>query len=179
MDTVAEGEFDRSQLLPEDGLKVEPSETPEDSKPPEPEIAILTSGKLLIIPESVYADFPGVKGFKVDREKGRIVLTPIRDAVVVPVIPGKALTIPEEVIAQYKDIDSFEVRIEGQRIILEPMRDGQFVRTAEELPAIDEIRRHIAAQGIAEQDVADAVKWARARRRRFRRCRPAGRPGLS
>ena len=113
MDTVAEGEFDRSQLLPEDGLKVEPSETPEDSKPPEPEIAILTSGKLLIIPESVYADFPGVKGFKVDREKGRIVLTPI------------------------------------------PPSDA----------TIDEIRRHIAAQGITEQDVADAVKWARARKR--------------
>ena len=127
MDTVAEGEFDRSQLLPEDGLKLEPSETPEDSKPPEPEIAILTSGKLLIIPESVYDDFPGVKGFKVDREKGRIVLTPI------------------------------------------PPSDA----------TIDEIRRHIAAQGITEQDVTDAVKWARARRRRFRRCWPAGRPGLS
>ena len=94
------------------------------------------------------------------------------DPVVVPVIPGKALTIPGEVIAQYKDIDAFEVRIEGQRIILEPMRDGQFVRTAEELPAIE-------AQGITEQDVADAVKWARARRRRFRRCRQAGKPGLS
>ena len=87
------------------------------------------------------------------------------DPVVVPVIPGKALTIPKEVIAQYKDIDAFEVRTEGQRIILEPMRDGQFVRTAEDLPTIEEVRRHIAAQGITEQDVADAVKWARARKR--------------
>ena len=84
-----------------------PSQTSENCEPPV--IAILTSGKVLIIPESVYADFPGVKGFTVAREAGRIILTPIP---------------PEPV-------------------------------------ALEEIQQHLAAQGLTEQDIADAVKWAR------------------
>lgn len=90
-----------------DRVKVAPAQAPEDYEPPA--LAILTSGKLLIIPESVYADFPDVKGFQVTREAGRIVLTPIP---------------PEPV-------------------------------------ALEEIHRHIAAQGVTEQDVAEAVKWSR------------------
>lgn len=90
-----------------DRVKVAPSQASVDYEPPA--LAILTSGKLLLIPESVYADFPGVKGFQVTREPGRIVLTPLP---------------PEPV-------------------------------------ALEEIHRHIAAQGVTEQDVAAAVKWAR------------------
>ena len=90
-----------------DRVKVAPSQAPGDYE--SPTLAILTSGKLLLIPESVYADFPGVKGFEVTREAGRIVLTPLP---------------PEPV-------------------------------------ALEEIHRHIAAQGVTEPDVAAAVKWAR------------------
>ena len=56
-------------------IELAPSQTPENCEPPT--IAILTTGKALIIPESVYDDFPGVNGFKVDREAGRIILTPL------------------------------------------------------------------------------------------------------
>ena len=74
-----------------------------------PAIAILTSRNLLIIPESVYTGFPGVKGFEVSQEAGRIILTPIP---------------PEPV-------------------------------------ALEEIHQQLAAQGLTEQDITDAVKWAR------------------
>ena len=42
------------------------------------EVAILTRDNQLIIPESVVAHFPGVDGFEVILEEGRIVLTPIQ-----------------------------------------------------------------------------------------------------
>ena len=90
-----------------DRVKVAPSQAPVDYEPPA--IAILTTGKVLIIPESVYADFPGVKGFTVAREAGRIILTPL---------PPEPVT-------------------------------------------LEEIHRQLAAQALTEQDVADAVKWAR------------------
>ncbi len=90
-----------------DRVKVAPAQASVDYE--SPALAILTTGKLLLIPESVYADFPGVKGFQVTREPGRIVLTPLP---------------PEPV-------------------------------------ALEEIHRHIAAQGVTEQDITDAVKWAR------------------
>ena len=92
---------------PVDMMALAPSQASENCEPPT--IAILTSGKLLIIPESVYAGFPGVKGFEVSREAGRIILTPI---------PPEPVT-------------------------------------------LEEIHRQLAAQGVTEQDVADAVKWAR------------------
>lgn len=56
-------------------IELAPSQAPENCEPPA--IAILTTGKVLIIPESVYADFPGVNGFTVAREAGRIILTPL------------------------------------------------------------------------------------------------------
>ena len=91
-------------------IELAPSQTPENCEPPV--IAILTSGKALIIPESVYADFPGVKGFTVALEAGRIILTPL---------PPEPVT-------------------------------------------LEEIQQHLAAQALTEQDVADAVKWARGQR---------------
>ena len=56
-------------------IELAPSQTSENCEPPV--IAILTSGKALIIPESVYADFPWVNGFTVALEAGRIILTPL------------------------------------------------------------------------------------------------------
>ena len=85
--------------------------------------------------------------------------------VVMPVKVGKGLTIPEEVIAQFPGIDAFEVRIQGQRIVLEPMCNGKFARVPESMPTLEEIQRAVAARDVTEQDVADAVKWARSRRR--------------
>lgn len=108
MDTVTQ--VDLSQLPEEDGLEIEQRQAKVDCEPLE--IAVLTSGKLLIMPESVYADFPGVKGFAVTREGERIVLTPLKPAKV----------------------------------------------------TLEDIQQRIADLGITEQDVADAVQWARGRR---------------
>lgn len=84
--------------------------------------------------------------------------------VVMPVKGGKGLTIPKEVIAQFPGIDAFEVRIQGQQIVLEPMRNGEFARTPGDMPTLEEIQREVAARGITEEDVAEAVRWARGHR---------------
>ena len=108
MDTVTR--VDLSQLPEENDSEIEQRQAKGDCEPPE--IAVLTSGRLLVMPESVYADFPGVKGFAVTREGERIVLTPIKPAKV----------------------------------------------------TLEDIQQHVADLGITEQDVADAVQWARGRR---------------
>jgi hypothetical protein len=77
--------------------------------------------------------------------------------IVLPVfakVTGKEqLTIPEAVLAEFPDIEHFRVTCENGRIVLTPL-DGS---------AGDEIRKKMQARGITEQDVADAVAWARGR----------------
>lgn len=64
-----------------------------------------------------------------------------------------AMTVPPGVLAAFPGIDCFEVSVADGRIILSP-----FVpETA------DDVRRVLAAQGITDQDIPDAVAWARGR----------------
>lgn len=84
--------------------KVQPVQLPPD---PAAEVAILTAGNQLILPDSLLAAYPEVTGFTALDEGGRIILTPIP--------PG----------------------------------------------SIKEAWEKIAAQNLTEQDIADAVQWAR------------------
>ena len=63
------------------------------------------------------------------------------------------LTLAEGILANFPDADCFEATVEDGRIVLTPYP----VVTA------DDVRLKIAALGITEDDVADAVKWARGR----------------
>ena len=107
MDSVGRGDL---AGVVEDGLEMDQAQAAGAGEAPE--IAVLTSAQLLVMPAWVYADFPGVKGFAVTREGERIVLTPIKPAKV----------------------------------------------------TLEDIQQHIAELGITEEDVAEAVQWARGRR---------------
>ena len=61
------------------------------------------------------------------------------------------ITLPKTVIRQFPGVDYFDVQAQDGLIVLRPVRPNQS----------DEVRRKLAELGISEQDVADAVEWAR------------------
>lgn len=63
------------------------------------------------------------------------------------------LTLPEAVLASCPDVEYFEVTAENGRIVLTPVR----------LDRADAVRAKLSEMGITEDDVADAVSWARGR----------------
>lgn len=63
------------------------------------------------------------------------------------------LTLPKEVVNGFPGVDYFAVRAEDGRIILEPFVPSR----------ADQVRQKLADLGIDEQDVTDAVAWARGR----------------
>lgn len=64
------------------------------------------------------------------------------------------LTLPKAVVAEMGDPEYFDVRTENGRIVLEPVR----------IQRADAVRAKLADLGIGEQDVADAVAWARGKK---------------
>jgi len=65
------------------------------------------------------------------------------------------LTLPKQALEAVGTASHFRVEVEDGRIVLTPERPG----------AADAVRRKLQALGITEADVADAVAWARKRRR--------------
>lgn len=63
------------------------------------------------------------------------------------------ITLPKAVISQMGDISHFDVRADSGRIILTPVR----------LHAGDVVREKLRHLGITENDIADAVSFARRR----------------
>ncbi len=61
------------------------------------------------------------------------------------------ITLPKKIADLFPGVDYFEVRADGDRIVLEPFRPERAT----------EVREKLAALGITESDVADAVSWAR------------------
>ncbi len=61
------------------------------------------------------------------------------------------ITLPKAIISHFPDTEYFDVREEDGRIVLVPLRPSR----------ADEVRDKLAQLGLAEADVADAVKWAR------------------
>ena len=64
---------------------------------------------------------------------------------------AKQLTLPDELLASFPGVDCFNVSEEGGRIVLTPVRAGR----------ADAVRQKLAELGITEEDVRDAVAWAR------------------
>jgi bifunctional DNA-binding transcriptional regulator/antitoxin component of YhaV-PrlF toxin-antitoxin module len=61
------------------------------------------------------------------------------------------LTIPKAVATRFEGVEYFEVSTDGSAITLKPLR----------LSRLDEVRAKIERLGITEQDITDAVAWAR------------------
>ena len=61
------------------------------------------------------------------------------------------ITLPEAIVARFTDTDYFDVSTDGVSITLKPLL----------MQRADPIRNRLADLGIAEQDVSDAVEWAR------------------
>jgi len=69
------------------------------------------------------------------------------------------LTLPREIVKVFPDSEYFDISVEDRKIILMPVKI---------IPAdvtLEGIRNKIAKLGITEGDVAEAVKWARKKKR--------------
>ena len=65
------------------------------------------------------------------------------------------LTLPKEVVGIFPGIDLFDARVENNRIILTPVKI-----TPLEV-SLESIRKKMTTLGITENDVTEAIKWAR------------------
>ena len=61
------------------------------------------------------------------------------------------LTLPKAVITRFSGVEYFDVSTDGSAITLKPLRRSR----------LDEVRDKLAQLGITEQDVTDAIAWAR------------------
>ncbi len=61
------------------------------------------------------------------------------------------ITLPKAVVSRFGEVDYFDVSTDGECIILRPLQRSR----------AEEVRSRLAQLGIGEQDVADALAWAR------------------
>jgi bifunctional DNA-binding transcriptional regulator/antitoxin component of YhaV-PrlF toxin-antitoxin module len=61
------------------------------------------------------------------------------------------ITLPKAVISRFGEVDYFDVSTDGESIVLRPLRQSR----------ADEARERLAQMGVTEEDVRDAVEWAR------------------
>ena len=61
------------------------------------------------------------------------------------------LTLPKAVATRFPGVEYFDVSTDGFAITLKPLRPGR----------LDEVRAKLEQLGITEQDVTDAIAWAR------------------
>lgn len=61
------------------------------------------------------------------------------------------ITLPKTVVSKFGNVEYFDVSTDGETIVLRPLRPSR----------ADEVRARLEQLGIKEQDVYDAVTWAR------------------
>ncbi len=61
------------------------------------------------------------------------------------------LTLPKAVITRFHGVEYFDVSTDGSAITLKPLRPSR----------LDEVRDKLERLGITEQDITDAIAWAR------------------
>lgn len=61
------------------------------------------------------------------------------------------ITLPKAVVTRFGGVDYFDVSTDGESIVLRPLRPSR----------ADEVRARLSKMGITEDDVQDAVEWAR------------------
>ncbi len=63
------------------------------------------------------------------------------------------ITLPKKVVEQFPDIDYFDVRVGEGAIVLYPV----------DVDNADRVREKLDALGIDEQDIREAIRWARSK----------------
>jgi hypothetical protein len=61
------------------------------------------------------------------------------------------ITLPKAVVSRFGGVEYFDVSTDGESIVLRPLRPSR----------ADEARERLMQMGITEDDVRDAVEWAR------------------
>jgi len=61
------------------------------------------------------------------------------------------LTLPKAIVTRFRGVEYFDVSTDGSAITLKPLQRSR----------LDEVRDKLAQLGITEQDVTDAIAWAR------------------
>lgn len=61
------------------------------------------------------------------------------------------ITLPKDVLTPFSGVDYFEVSTDGSCIVLRPLRPSR----------AEEVRERLERLGITENDVPQALKWAR------------------
>jgi hypothetical protein len=61
------------------------------------------------------------------------------------------ITLPKKIVEKFPDAEYFDVEVDNGCIILKPVLPDR----------IDEVRKKLKELGISDQDVQDAVRWAR------------------
>lgn len=73
------------------------------------------------------------------------------NAMLAKITSKNQLTLPKSIVTSIPKTDYFEVEVENGRIMLTPVRMQQ----------ADAVRAKLEALGINDQDVLDAIEWAR------------------
>ena len=109
-------------------------------------LAKLTSKNQITIPKAVISAFEGTDYFDVTQENGRIVLAPMR------VTPTRTWSLADA-----------EAYIEKMKRLQMPLdtADPEVWRQRMDPARADAVRDHLDRLGITEQDIADAIEWAR------------------
>jgi hypothetical protein len=69
------------------------------------------------------------------------------------------LTLPKEIVKSFPDTEYFDISIKDRKIILQPVRITALDMT------LEGIRDKMEKLGITGKDVADAIKWARKKKK--------------
>ncbi len=75
----------------------------------------------------------------------------MRFSMLAKVTSKNQLTLPKAVATRFSGVEYFDVSTDGVSITLRPLRQSR----------ADEVRQHLEDLGITEQDVVDAIQWAR------------------
>jgi bifunctional DNA-binding transcriptional regulator/antitoxin component of YhaV-PrlF toxin-antitoxin module len=75
----------------------------------------------------------------------------LENATLAKITSKNQLTLPKAIVKEFSGIDYFDIQAEDGRIVLTPLK----------LSRADPVRKKLSALGIFEQDVKDAIKWAR------------------
>ncbi len=69
------------------------------------------------------------------------------------------LTLPKEIVREFPDTEYFDVAVKERKIILVPVKITRADLT------LEGVREKLRKLGVTQSDVAEAVKWARKKKR--------------
>ncbi|MDD8019997.1 MAG: AbrB/MazE/SpoVT family DNA-binding domain-containing protein [Acidobacteriota bacterium] len=70
------------------------------------------------------------------------------------------ITLPKKIMENLEDVEYFEVHVEDGKIILEPVK-----MTPVGEGSLEKVRKKMAELGLSEQDVEEAIEWARKKKK--------------